>query len=137
MSPVRWGDASLGAGAACAAAVPVWANGKLRGVLGLTWTTPHAFDEDERAFVLTLGVMCAQAIMRGHLSVAERDARAAAEEANRSKTQFLRMVSRELRTPMTAVLGYIELLAGEISGPVTPVQKDHLRWPSCSGATSS
>ncbi|HEY2379181.1 MAG TPA: GAF domain-containing sensor histidine kinase [Gemmatimonadaceae bacterium] len=123
----EWGDASVGAGAACAAAVPVWANGELRGVLGLTWTTPHVFDEDERAFVLTLGVMCAQAIMRGHLSEAERDARAAAEHANRSKTQLLRMISHELRTPMTAVLGYIELLAGEVSGPVTLVQKDHLR----------
>ncbi|HEY2851865.1 MAG TPA: HAMP domain-containing sensor histidine kinase [Gemmatimonadaceae bacterium] len=122
-----WGDATVGAGAVCAAGVPVWANGQLRGVLGLTWTTPHVFDEDERAFVLTLGVMCAQAIMRGHLSAAERDARAAAEQANRSKTQLLRMISHELRTPMTAVLGYIELLAAEVSGPVTQAQKEHLR----------
>jgi signal transduction histidine kinase len=122
-----WGDATVNAGAACAAAVPVWANGELRGVLGLTWTTPHVFSEDERAFVLTLGVMCAQAIMRGHLTMAEREARAAAEQASQSKSQFLRTISHELRTPMSAVIGYTQLLAEEISGPVTQVQRDHLR----------
>ena len=54
----EWCEAILSAGSCAAAAVPVWANGHLRGVLGLTWVTPHTFDEDERAFVLTLGVMC-------------------------------------------------------------------------------
>lgn len=122
----EWCAGILSAGSCAAAVVPVWANGHLRGVLGLTWDTPHAFDEDERAFVLTLGVMCAQAIMRGHLKVAERRARDAAEHANRAKTQFLLTMSHELRTPLTAVLGYTDLLADEIVGPVTPVQKDHL-----------
>src|SRR3954469_9845519 len=123
----EWGDALIRAGACAAAAVPVWANGQLRGVLGLTWATPHAFDEDERAFVVSLGVMCAQAIMRGRLTIAERRARETAELANQAKTQFLRTISHELRTPMTAVIGYTGLLADEVSGPVNSVQKDHLR----------
>jgi signal transduction histidine kinase len=123
----EWGDTIVRAGSCAAAAVPVWANGHLRGVLGLTWTTPHAFDEDERAFVITLGVMCAQAIMRGHLASAERKARENAEHANLAKTQFLRTISHELRTPLTAVVGYTELLEDEVVGPVTQVQKDHLR----------
>ena len=123
----EWGDTIVRAGSCAAAAVPVWANGRLRGVLGLTWTTPHAFDEDERAFVATLGVMCAQAIMRGHLTAAERHAREAAENANRAKTRFLRTMSHELRTPLTAVVGYAELLEEGIVGQVTPVQKEHLR----------
>ncbi len=123
----EWCDAILSAGSCAAAAVPVWANGHLRGVLGLTWVTPHAFDEDERAFVLTLGVMCAQAIMRGHLTDAGRQAREAAEHANLAKTQFLQTMSHEFRTPLNAILGYTEILADEIVGPVTAVQKDHLR----------
>ena len=122
-----WGDALIRAGASAAAAVPVWANRHLRGVLGLTWAAPHEFDEDERAFVVSLGVMCAQAIIRGRLTIAERRARETAELANQAKTQFLRTISHELRTPMTAVVGYTGLLADEISGPVTPLQRDHLR----------
>ena len=122
-----WGGALIRAGACAAAAVPVWANRQLRGVLGLTWAMPHVFDEDERAFVVSLGVMCAQAIMRGRLTIAERRARETAELANQAKSQFLRTISHELRTPMTAVVGYTGLLVDEVSGPITPVQKDHLR----------
>jgi len=122
-----WGEAVLSAGSGAAAAVPVWANGHLRGVLGLTWNTPRVFDKDERAFVLTLGVMCAQAIMRGHLVVAERHAREVAEHAIQTQGQFLRTMTHELRTPLNAVVGYTDLLADEIAGQITPVQKDHLR----------
>jgi signal transduction histidine kinase len=123
----EWCDAILSTGACAVAAVPVWANGHLRGVLGLTWITPHTFDEDERAFVLTLGVMCAQAIMRGHLTDAGRQAREAAEHANLAKTQFLQTMSHEFRTPLNAILGYTEILSEEIVGRITPAQKDHLR----------
>jgi signal transduction histidine kinase len=123
----EWCDAILSTGACAVAAVPVWANGHLRGVLGLTWITAHTFDEDERAFVLTLGVMCAQAIMRGHLTDAGRRARDAAEHANVVKTQFLQTMSHEFRTPLNAILGYTEILSDEIVGPVTTVQRDHLR----------
>jgi signal transduction histidine kinase len=128
-----WGAAMIGAGSRAAAIVPVWANGELRGVLGLAWAQPRAFEEDERAFVLTLGVMCAQAIMRAHLRAAERRAREAAERANQSKTHFLTMISHELRTPMNAVIGYTELLAEEMYGPVSPVQKVQLGRMRASG----
>ncbi len=128
-----WGSAAIASGACAAAIVPVWANGELRGVLGLTWAEPRVFDEDERAFVLTLGVMCAQAIMRAHLRAAERHAREAAEEANRSKTRFVATISHELRTPMNAVLGYTALIAEEIDGPVSALQKAHLDRVRSSG----
>ena len=130
----------LKAGARSAAIVPVWANGELRGVLGLAWAEPRVFDEDERAFVLTLGVMCAQAIMRAHLRAAEKLASAAAiaarevaELANKSKAHFVATISHELRTPMNAVLGYTQLIAEELYGPVTSMQKDHLGRVSASG----
>ena len=129
----EWGAALIAAGARAAAIVPVWANGELRGVLGLTWPEPRNFDEDERAFVLTLGVMCAQAIMRAHLKAAERKAREEAERANQSKARFVATISHELRTPMNAVLGYTELLSDEIYGPVNDLQRDHLDRVRASG----
>jgi signal transduction histidine kinase len=43
------------------------------------------------------------------------------------------MISHELRTPMNAVIGYTELLADEISGPVSALQKDQLGRVRASG----
>jgi signal transduction histidine kinase len=128
-----WAAAMIAAGTRAAAVVPVWANGELRGVLGLSWSEHRIFDEDERAFVLTLGVMCAQAIMRSHLKAAELLARAVAEQANRSKAHFVATISHELRTPINAVLGYTSLLTDGIDGPISPLQLDHLGRMRASG----
>jgi signal transduction histidine kinase len=128
-----WGAAMMRAGARAAAIVPVWANGELRGVLGLAWASRRVFDEDERAFVLTLGVMCAQAIMRAHLRAAERLARDEAEQANRSKAHFVATISHELRTPMNAILGYAQLLGDGLYGPVSTLQQDQLGRVRSSG----
>jgi signal transduction histidine kinase len=128
-----WGAAMIRAGARAAAVVPVWANGELRGVLGLAWPQPRTFDEDERAFVLTLGVMCAQAIMRAHLRDAELRARDSAQQANRSKAQFVANLGHELRTPMNAILGHTELLTDGVAGAVTALQRDHLGRVQTSG----
>jgi PAS domain S-box-containing protein len=53
------------------------------------------------------------ALRRADLLKRERAARAAAEEANRLKTTFLAMVSHELRSPLTSVLGYADTMLAE------------------------
>lgn len=65
---------------------------------------------------------------------AARLAQLAAEEANRSKSEFLAHMSHELRTPMNAVLGFTEMMTKEIFGPIgSPRYREYLRDIEASG----
>jgi len=61
----------------------------------------------------------------------ERDlieARDAAESASRAKTAFLANMSHELRTPLNAIIGFSEVMAQEIFGPVgSPRYKEYVK----------
>lgn len=55
------------------------------------------------------------------------ETRAAADRANRAKSEFLADVGRELRAPLNAVLGYSQLLLGDRRERADERQADHLR----------
>jgi signal transduction histidine kinase len=48
------------------------------------------------------------------------------EELDRLKSNFLATMSHELRTPLTSVIGYAEMLAEGLAGPITQEQRDYL-----------
>lgn len=54
-----------------------------------------------------------------------REANQLLTDAARYKSDFLSSMSHELRSPLTAILGFSEVLRDELYGPLNPKQKEH------------
>ncbi len=68
---------------------------------------------------------------RERLLRAEQVARTAAEAADRAKSDFVAVMTHELRTPLHIIHGYTELLHDGDAGPVTEPQREWLKRIRC------
>jgi signal transduction histidine kinase len=73
----------------------------------------------------------------GRFGVAERTYRGnltRASAADRDRAAFLAAVSHELRSPLNAILGFADILATEVDGPLTPSAREEVEQIRGSGA---
>jgi len=83
------------------AIVPLRGQDREIGVMALSFPGPRTFDDDDRQLLRALADQCAQALERARLYEAEKEARAAAEQAIESTTR-LQVLAAELAQTLTA-----------------------------------
>ena len=106
------------------AALPLLVNNQVIGVIGIGFATSHSLDVYDREFVSAIAQQCAQAIERARLYEAERQARAEAEAAVRTRDQFLSIAAHELKTPLTTLFGNAQLLERRLAGEAAISARD-------------
>ncbi|HEX6287541.1 MAG TPA: GAF domain-containing protein [Herpetosiphonaceae bacterium] len=110
---------------AALAAIPLETDANPIGVLGLSFASDQSFTADDQTFMLALAHQCAQAIERARLYEAEQQARSEAEAAVRVRDQFLSIAAHELKTPLTVLLGNVQLIQRRSMETGTFGERDH------------
>ncbi len=100
-------------------AVPIRRETEVIGVLFLESRQPDQYPEENLRFLTRLSDHAA-------IAIANADLYAEVQAANLAKSDFVSFVSHELKTPMTSIKGYADLLAAGSVGPVTEAQANFL-----------
>lgn len=92
----------------------------------VTTERPRAFLPREIDFLMNFGRQAALAIENARLHQKSRANINQLNELNKLKSQFLSLVSHDLRGPLTGIRGFCEILKQENLGPLTPGQYELL-----------
>jgi signal transduction histidine kinase len=106
-----------GSPAATQLAVPIRRVGGDTGLITLESRFENAFGQEDITFIERLADRAAVAIENARLYQE-------LHQANQAKSDFISLVTHELRIPMTSIRGYTDLLLGEIAGPLGGSQKE-------------
>lgn len=96
--------------------VPLTAGGQLVGVLGLRASRPGCFDQAALDVLGLLADHIAVAVQNVHLLKSTQETVARLREADRRTNGFLASMSHQLRTPLSSILGYAEIMLMDLDG---------------------
>ncbi|WP_051713370.1 ATP-binding protein [Spirillospora albida] len=103
--------------------VPFGAAAVSLGTLMLTRPSGRGpWTEEEIAVVKAVGADVGRGLEQARLYARERELVDELRALDAAKTDFMSTVSHELRSPLTSIAGYVELLRDEDAGGVNPVQ---------------
>jgi len=131
-----WQDVARELGFRAIMALPLQTANRVLGAVAFYFSDAVGFTTEKRGLLRIVADQMAATAEKSELSDELRRANAALTEANaelerqyvavgearRVKDEFLSNVSYELRTPLTAVMGYLSILEEGISGPLTDEQ---------------
>ncbi len=115
------------------AGIPLMIDGQAVGTLCVMDMRPREWADHQIALLRDLGAMVMTEIelrmavqdLERATAVAE-SARGEAERANRAKSEFVAMMSHDVRTPLNAIGGYRQLLEMGVHGPINERQREAL-----------
>ena len=108
----RFAERALAEGLVAVFTFPLRNDGRSMGALDLYRTTAGALDEHDMSVARTLADVATAYLLNA--------------QARQAKTEFVAAVSHELRTSMTSITGFIELLQDGHAGPLTRAQGEFL-----------
>ncbi len=112
--------------------VPLIVGAEAVGTLNLYMPQPRTFSAREIRLLAVVSQQVCLAIERAHLYEQLKRQHDVVRTASERKSRFLASLSHELRSPMTAILGFAEVLSKQIPGPLNAAQQRQLRLLSSS-----
>ncbi len=117
-----WKHISLGEGARALICIPLVVTGEVAGTLNQYMAQPHRFRAHEVRLLQVVAQQVSLAIERARLYDELKQQHLTALAASEQKSRFLATMSHELRSPMTAIVGFADLLGKQLSGPLNASQ---------------
>jgi signal transduction histidine kinase len=113
--------------------IVIYAGHTTFGVLGAHFRERRQISDEDVHFQQSIANLLSAAVQR-HAADREREqmlistaaAREAAERAERAQSALVAILGHELRTPLSAIAGYADLLALEVHGPINEAQRRDL-----------
>ncbi|HTQ57586.1 MAG TPA: GAF domain-containing sensor histidine kinase [Bryobacteraceae bacterium] len=117
-----WKHITVGEGVRALISVPLVVGGEPLGTLNQYMAEPHRFRAPEVRLLEVVAQQISLAIERARLYDRLKQQHEAVSAASDRKSRFLASMSHELRSPLTAIVGFADLLGQQIPGSLNAAQ---------------